>query len=778
MSQLAEQEALEVQYRLFMQGVPLSKETFQKLRQNGFIDDRAGLESASLALRKPNPDSYQLVELGNRTPEEDKESQRELVESYSDQTFSPIRVTRDNIEDVLKRIDFYEYEYEIQKSDWLPKSVIYHETEFVNFIDSLLNDGFQNRRQYSLLNKYRQQAYKWLAENRKIEDCYTQRELQEYKEEERRRNSENSLYALNRYLVLQDGSIEGGRREYIAEPFMEIVLYLLDAGYSCAMTKGRQIGATSTMGGWMTNKILHHQNFFGKYICIDAEKTEEIFNDKMKYAFSEYPEWYRKYRDEDGELKSEALNDRDNMLRIARKDSKGEVTGLNSRLIVIPPSVYAINGGSPSFVGVDEPVGIRVLSKMITEQRPTMFTVDPATGVLKMARQLWMWSTGGVEDTGGKAWEREFMAIYESWTKRKWGSGIVPLFFDWTCRAGITPRMYQQEKIEYYSTTGPDAETKQTQFHQHYPTTIRDVFLSSKNNLLSAKYLADRINACNTLPHNLRPKEGYLEPIYDYNKPLSEGSAVPYRITGARFIEASDMDGADKKIVKIFIDPEPEWEWRFYAGTDPTASVNSISNMSTSIFDDHLKTMAAKVACDFTDYRYRFLQCALLPLLYGKGGRSVPELIEKNLGLAYVEFKTAIGMARNLVYNSELPDEFKINSDIAGHGINNKSDSNKLIINKMFDLFKMYGSRIYIKDYFVQHQTFVKKYTPAGNETWEPEDKRHYRDDDLFSATFAYICKLCYPNKKPVQTDVKNEKISKTKGLQYQYDKNFNLTIK
>lgn len=780
MSEIVKYETLEFQYQLFLKGVPLSKKIYQDLIDNKFIEDpEVGLHTNSFVLSRATPNSYQLV--GDDRADRSSNERGQEYQNYSKETFSPKPIKRDNIASIVDRFDFKPFDTVIIKQDWMPESVIYHKDDFVAFIDSFLYNGFQNRIQYELLNKYRQQAYYWLAEGKTMEDCNTTEEVIAFKEQERFRNAENSLYALNKYLLLQEGSLYGGKAEYIAEPFMEIILYLLDAGYSAAMIKGRQVGATSTLGGWMTNRLFHAQNFFGKYICIDQEKTEEIFNDKIKYAFSEYPEWYRLFRDDDGELKSVALNDRDNMLRVAKKDSKGSFTGLNSRVLVTPPSVYAINGGSPTFVGVDEPVGIRVLSKMIKEQRPTMFIKDPETGALRMARQLWMWSTGGVEDTGQKAWEREFMAILEQWQKRSFGSGMVPLFFDWTCRPGMSPQFYQQEKEVYYSVQGAESETSQVQFHQHYPTTISDVFLSSDNTLLSIRYITDRINECRRVSHELRPKVGYLEPIYDESKPMPEGFAVPYKIIGAKFIEANDFDHKDKKVVTIFIDPEPDWEDRFYGGTDPTASVGgSLSDMSSSVWDEHLKTIAGFVSSPFIDNRKRWLQSALLMLYYGKKRKSIPELVERNSASGYFEFKKTLNIDANLVMNSELPDEFRIMSDATGFGIDNhRGEKNKLILNKMYELFKVYGDRIWIEEYWIQLSTFFKKVTKTGLDTWEPKDRRHYKDDNLFSGTFAFICRKCFDGIKPRK--VENSSTSKT-GRQSAssflgYDSEFNLIV-
>ena len=59
----------------------------------------------------------------------------------------------------------------------------------------------------------------------------------------------------------------------------------------------------------------------------------------------------------------------------------------------------------------------------------------------------------------------------------------------------------------------------------------------------------------------------------------------------------------------------------------------------------------------------------------------------------------------------------------------------------------------FIKVIFDQLSTFVNKITAAGKETWEPHNKLLHYDDALDAVTYAYICKLCYPNRNPIKQE-------------------------
>jgi hypothetical protein len=631
----------------------------------------------------------------------------------------------------------YQGDKEISKKDWMPRSTTQHTVDFVRFIDSL-NTGIQNLTNYKPFQLYCQQSSDWLAENGSISDYKNGGERREYAVEEQRRGFDNSLYFLDKYLMLKEAALDGITK-YASKPVHKIICFLFDCGYSTMLGKGRQIAATSTYGGCAMKKMILNKNFFIKFITEDVLTGAEIFEDKIKYPFGELPDW----------MKPDVSNDRDNLFKISKKgDKKGSKKGVNSKLQVVAPSISAINGGSPQLVMVDEAGYISILGKMMTQARPTMFGYNPTTEKLEMKRQIIIWGTGGQMDKGGKAYEEAYYDCVDKWNNREFGYGIIPLFFDWTCRPGMTREFYESEKANA-TTDGPDKEEKMVAFRQTYPSTVADMFLTSAKLLVGVEWLEIQRNRIKTLNHDLRPQKGYFEPVYNTAKPTSEHSHTPFEIVGATFVPIDDIADESRASVTIFQHPKPNWRNRYYTGVDPIASDNGYSNQAGAIFDAHFKTIPAIVNYRENDHLNTFLQTMMLGLYYGAEDLRTPELVEANIGTAYIDYVNISGFRKSMVHRTQLPEYFQGGGNEIG--IDNRGTRSKLIISKMFEVFQAFGDRMWIDEIFKQLRTFVCTITANGNETWGVSDKKKYHDDVLYAIVFAYICHLCYEHKPPYE---------------------------
>jgi len=655
---------------------------------------------------------------------------------------------------------------DISIDDWLPKDKIHHTKEFTSWVDSLL-DGFQTMIAYKPFQMYCQQSDDWLAENGTETDYSDISDKKDYCFEELRRCKENTLYFMDKYLYLKEGDMSSGNMKYLSKPVHKVICFMADCGYSVMVGKGRQIAATSTYGGIALKKIVFTKNFYLKFITLDKEKGIEIFDDKIKYPLAQLPSWMR----------PGVLNDRDNLLRLGRKSTKkGGSKGINSKLMVVAPSKSAINGGSPQLSMVDEAGYIGILGGMMKEARPTFFWQNPDTLKMEHKRQIIIWGTGGEMDKGGHAYEEEFITCLDKWRKREFTNGIVPMFFDWTCRPGITQEFYDNE-LKAYSVEGPERESKMVQFRQHYPSVLEDMFLTSNKTLVGIDWINKNLEKIRKLSAKARPITGYFEPVFDYSKPSDENSDVPFKIIGANFIPTDDGD--PRASASIFLHPSKNWINRYYAGTDPIMSDNGYSNMSTAIFDSHLKTISAVVDYRDSNHKYTFLQCMLLKIYYdinrtGDNKVGVKELVESNVGTAYVDYQEMKGMFNSLVYKTELPHMISG----GGHeiGIDNKGNRNKFIINKLFELLISHGDNFYLPVIFEQLRTFTCTITKAGNETWGVAEKRKHHDDVLFAIVFAYICSLCYEHLEPKELTSESQKYKKDYKLTR--DSNGRLTRK
>jgi len=729
-------------YGCHERGIPLDQDKIQLLKDNGYIKENIPKPNNN---KKFTRDQKDLSIKGEIEQELDKGLDIIREEDYSE----GIAQTE---EEYLENIDSGKYEFageqEINKEDWMPVSRIEHKKEFVKWIDSI-NDGFQNMIKYKPFQLYVKQATMWYAENKRFSDYDDPHMRMDFAHEEMGRCRDNSLYAMNKYLILKEGDMSSGARTYDAKPVHEVMCFMIDCGYSIIMGKPRQIAATSTIGGVAMFKILLNKNLFIKFITEDKETGEEIFEDKIKYPFTELPPF----------MTIKPGNDRDNLFKLGGKGKNGKVIYPNSKIKVVAPSVSAINGGSPNIVLVDEAGYIRILGKMLKEARPTMFWQNPVTGKMEMKRQIISWGTAGSTDKGGKAYEEEYMDCMKKWQNRQFYNGIVPLFFDWTTRPGIDQDHYDKEKT-IYTVEGPEAEAKMVQFRQAYPRNIADMFLTSAKTLISIDYIDDRLSNIRGLDHDQKPVRGFFEPIYDPSTPSGENSDVPFKIIGANFIPTDDMD--DRVSTLMFLEPDRNWTDRYYQGTDPISTDNGYSNMGSTIFDAHYNTVSCIVNYRDPDHKQTFLQCMLAGIYYDNERVKVgiPELLEGNIGTAYSDYKDNKGYFNSLVRNKELPIPFQ--GGQARIGIDNRGNRTRLIIDKMYEFFVSYGDNIYIDTPFEQLKTFNCKVNDKGNETWGTADKRKYLDDILFSSTFSYICRLAYYYKHPKELKSENQRFRTT----------------
>lgn len=626
---------------------------------------------------------------------------------------------------------------DIKISDWKPKSVIEHTDDFYEFILSMNEQGFQRKTKYKPFEKYVQQAHNWLADKRTMEDCVDREERIEYFQREWDRCLDNTLYFADKYIYLKENDDEGDAIKYLAKPVHEVLLFLADCGYSMIIGKPRQIAATTTFHCFSVKKLTFVRNMFIKFVTMDVDTAEEIMDDKLKFPVAMMPGW----------LAPSVKGNSEEGLTFGRKikGNKGKIGGANSRFGIVAPTVSAINAGAPPIVMVDEAGYIKTLGKMLREARPTMFRQDLKTGKLVMKRQVIIWSTGGVDEGKNrvktKAFEEEVNHAREQWKQKNFKYGIIPVFFDWTTRPGMNREFYEDEKRNY-TTDGPQKEQMMNQFRLTYPSKWEDMFLIEAKTIIPSSTISWHEDRIMKAGDNFRPQPGYFEPILDMNSPTDEHDDFGYKIIGAKFVPVEI--GSSRATVWILMHPEKGWRYRYYKGTDPIMSDNGYSNMASTIWDKRLQTVSAIMNYREEDYKYVYQQVFLLGLYYNPDGfqDNVPELLEANIGTAYRDYVDRKGYFRTMVQRTELADIFSGGSQLIG--IDNRGARNKFIINKMEEMFQMYGKNFYFMVMFTQARTFVCTLNERGNDIWGVSDKRQYQDDTLFSGVFSYICSLTY----------------------------------
>lgn len=662
----------------------------------------------------------------------------------------------------------------VETYEWKPKhKAMEFPSSFVRWIDSI-NSGWLNRITYKPFELYKKQAEQWIGENDDISNYRSQEQQEDYILQEYRRCRDNTLYFANKYGWIKEGQVAGGKLKYKAWEAQEVLLFLYDCGYSCMIGKARQIGFTTTMGLAGMKSINFNNSFYVKFIANNLEKGKEIFRDKIKWGFSKsVPDW----------LRFPAHNYSGTAILLGEVNRKaGKMDGAESMMEVDTPVVDAINGGSPNVCMIDE-IGLidGIFGLMMAEGRPTLYFFNPETQRMEFKRQLFCWGTGGEMKKGGAVFESEFKASLARWKDKDFSYGVIPVFFDVWARKGMTKEIFDDEKKTYYSKTGPDKEEMKIKFHQHFPVSIDDMFLRSENTIIEVSECNNQILKINRLKGIDAIQYGFFNPVYDMNIETPQGH-LPYKLIGADWVPTEGLSDARTTTCIFRHPPQGEiWKYRYYAGTDPINSETGHSKMSTAIWDAYENTISAATFYRVKDYKESFLQSTLLCMYYDKEfGTGVPELLESNIGDAYLDFKEMIGYGRNLVSNNVLAPYLRGGSG-KWWGISNKANTAAKITNQIIEMVTSYKDQIYIPWLFIQLKTFVEK-DLSGSSTsrqtrFQAADMRYDFDDLIFSSTFAYINAKSHGRYDPELINAPQDKKKVIKKYVQNAETNWNLRL-
>jgi hypothetical protein len=631
----------------------------------------------------------------------------------------------------------------VKTEDWKPKHEQFdYPQEFVDWINSI-NSGWQNKKEYEPFNLYVRQANEWLMDSTKIDDYDNEEDQLHWLIEEIERCKENTLYFCNKYGRIKEDTAEGGSIPYIAWEPQQVLLFLFDCGYSMMIGKARQVGFTTTLTLAGMKRVNLNKSYFAKFITHSDSKGKEIFDDKVKWAFTKIPEY----------IARDVKNWTQNTMAFDRKGNrKGRDDGAGSKFQVVPPAVDAINGGSPSLVMVDEIGLFAIFGQMMREGRPALLKYNPKTGKLFMQQQFLAWGTGGEMDKGGAVFEQEFKACMKEWRSGNYEYGIIPLFFNAYARPGVT-KEYLDKEIRAYvmNQESQNADVAKVQFYQAYPIVIEHMFLRKARTMIP-------ISTCIEHGERIYTEDkitwGYFEPILDYSQPKPD-LFVPYRIIGAKFVPTRDEFDVNTTVcIRTHPAKGEVWKWRFFQGTDPINSETGHSKMSSTVWDALTNSIAATVFTRDRNFKNSYLQCLLLRLYYdAKGTEGIPELIENNIGDMYLDFQEQLGFKRNIVSNMSLSPEYFRKPNGKWFGLANKVDTAPRILGKMQEMVDCHATNLDIPWLWKQFETFVEKDLSSASThrqtRYQAADMRYDYDDVLFSTTFAYINAMSHAKYEP-----------------------------
>ena len=160
-NELAKKSRLEFLFSSHNQGIPLSEEEKIELEKAGLIDNKAY--------------NFQKRKKGTEVPFDQAGGHN---------------ITKKGPNKKDRGIEYLHSGKEILTKEWKPKDKIAHSTDFVRFINTMNNTGFQNKAHYEPLKLYVQQCHNWLSEKKRMEDCTTTEEEWEFFNEEFQRCKE------------------------------------------------------------------------------------------------------------------------------------------------------------------------------------------------------------------------------------------------------------------------------------------------------------------------------------------------------------------------------------------------------------------------------------------------------------------------------------------------------------------------------------------------------------------------------------------------------------
>lgn len=636
---------------------------------------------------------------------------------------------------------------EIQKSDWMPfdpdgGGISEPDADFVAWVNSFSEAGFSNAIPYKKFELYKRQAREWLQDKKTIYDCQGADEEDEYIETEVNRIDENVSYGIRKYGKLKEASVPAGFL-WFGDSFYEVqdaICYIIDCGYSPLIPKCRQIGISSVFGYIIVFKTALRFNYFSKFVTYDEKKTEELFRDKIKYAYAEFPDMFRP---------RENPNWANNKITFSSTKEKGRAESGLRQILCETATPSAINGGSPNMVLVDEASFVKCLTEMVDEAEAAMYWTNPKTRKRELKRQIAMWGTGGkmINDT----FEDMYRTNVEAWKSGNIQGAFLPLFIDFYSNPANTQELYDNLKRKAYNKKGPKAEISRIIFHAACPITLDDVFLKSSETLIDLGAINANLRRIGDFQKQFpqgMPVGGRFKPIYDYNQPNSPGSLFTHRILGVEWEEMEEtISERDGDTIKVMYPPvyrmreEPEhhrWLYRYFQGTDSINSSEGHSNFSSSIWDAVLCAPIALLDFRETDFRECYRQAILMNMYYG----NCPHLVEYNSGEEFINKIDSLGLGNTLIMNAELKPRYRING--AKVGISSKANSKPFIVDSMKVMFMDYGNRFFFRTPFEQLKHFTSRKNKNGGTTWATSDTSRFRDDTLFSLTYSNIASDCY----------------------------------
>lgn len=663
---------------------------------------------------------------------------------------------------------------EITKNDWcgFEPDKYTRDKDFRTFIRST-HGRFDLIIQHKKFWLYCEQALRWIAEKKYVHDI-ERRNQREFALEEFRRGHENPMYWAIKYGYIRDDEYPGGFRKYDASTPQALLFWLADCRLSGELGKGRQAAITSTRMLRRAILMITRHSHEAVMMTDDVETTgNAIMSQKLlssiQYMIKRNP-WMKPSDMPNWKPKGVTLTWGLSAKKAEKKTYSSTTTLISSA------QGQAANGANVSEADVDEAQNVKTYGSLKREMRPQMLAnID---GRLIVRRSLWAWGTGNKDHTGGGAFQGELTDGMKRWDKGEDTSSFVPLFFDWTCRPGVTEKDYIEGYNFYVSgaadgMSGLSQEEQVASFLSAWPSKFEDMWLASHTTMIPQVQISESLDLIIAHYHSKNhPIKGRMEPIYNTSITMPEGSYIPFGIADVKFdVLPPDFPDAPIKLVSM---PERGWLHRYYHGTDPIQSAGGTSAFGGAIWDnvgfikeDGEQTMYYPYVPAILNWRplrieEAYIQNILLGMFYRNDGqRACKELLEFNAGQDYMRFKISppFALAESLWKRALLPAAYTggqhdYGVDMKNNATNSRKTSLFRDIQRFHSDFRAGtgGNRglppVPFYEYYTQLRDMGVEETKRGAIEFGVMNHKIQRDDLVFAVEYAYLSCLT-ANKRP-----------------------------
>jgi len=645
---------------------------------------------------------------------------------------------------------------EITRADWRPDDPELVTKEFRGFINSSIPQ-FDQLKPYLGFFLYIEQARRWLEDKRTLSDI-DPAERYEWKKMEYARVADNTLYGLNKYITVKEDGFVGGRRKYEASAPQALLAFIADLGKSSDLLKGRQSAITTSVMAMAAIRSVTVPSFTGVFMVHKKDGTgKTLFRDKFQSTFQHLPKWMLAGVDVSKSFSAEsAIMDFD---KGDTKITKGmDVSEM--RLLSAEDSM-AVNGRTPTWSLFDECQNIPTYQTIKGEIDPSMFQFNIKTGKMDLVRQILAWGTGSSNNTGNGAFENDFRSLLEAWEGGEDTAGWTPLFFDWTCRPGMTKAFYLKQKAKYLrgqteETKGLTPTERLALFNAHYPRKPDDAFMITHRTLIPMELIVRQQNRIMDMCHKkgLGPVYGSFVPIFNESITLPETCYFPHPVIGATWKPAH----ADEVTapIKMFLDANNSYTNRNFHGTDPINNDGGHSKFSGCIIDMAAKeimtndgpiyvpTIACMLNARTAFPKDLYVQNILMGIYYrNHGQKACKELVEINAGQRYVDFKCGpeFNLRESLVERARLPLKYRGGTHLYGLDLKGGKDSRKdHLYGDITDFLRTNWYNIWYYDIWTQIRRMAVVSQPDGSVKWGAQAKNVDNDDMVYAMGYADVC--------------------------------------